>query len=187
MEQAIQNQRITKEMTIGEIIRKYPSTVEILQSHGIHCVGCHVSYEETIEGSFKAYNFSDEQIDSVIEKLNKSIEDWPEQTVELFLTKKAAEKIKELTEKQNKPGYGIRIKVAQGGCAGFQYGFAFENSTRDNDQVVEQHDVKLYLDQESFDFIKGAKIDFVESIQGAGFKVTNPNVTSTCGCGQSFG
>jgi len=186
MEQAI-HQRITKDMTIGEIIKKYPSTVEVLQSYGIHCVGCHVSYEESLEGSFKTYNFSDDEIESAIEKLNKSIEDWPEQAVELFLTKKAAEKILELTEKQNKPGYGIRIKVVQGGCSGFQYGFAFENTTRDNDQVVEQHDVKLYLDQESFEFMKGAKIDFVESLQGAGFKVSNPNVTSSCGCGQSFG
>ena len=178
MEQAIQS-RITKDMTIGEIIKKYPSTVEVLQSYGIHCVGCHVSYEESLEGSFKTYNFSAEDIETAIEKLNKSIEDWPEQATELFLTKKAADKIRELATKQNKPSHGIRIKVVQGGCAGFQYGFAFENTTRDNDQIVEQHGVKLYLDSESLGFMKGAKIDFVESLQGAGFKVSNPNVSSS--------
>ena len=59
-------QKVTRDMTIGEVVKKYPSTVEILQSHGVQCVGCHVSYEETIEGGFKGHGMSDEQIEEVL-------------------------------------------------------------------------------------------------------------------------
>ncbi|MBI2546172.1 iron-sulfur cluster assembly accessory protein [Candidatus Woesearchaeota archaeon] len=184
MEQA--TLKVTKEMTVGEVIRKYPSTMEVLQGYGVPTIGCHIPYDETIEGSLKAQDFSEANIQEALDKMNQSVAEWPETVEGIFLTKKAADKIVELASKQSKPGYGIRIKVVPGGCAGFKYGFAFENQTRGPDEIVEQHGVKLYLDTESFSFMKGAKIDFVESIQGAGFKVSNPNTTGSCGCGQSF-
>lgn len=178
--------KINKDMTIGDVIKKYPAAMEILQGYGVPTIGCHVPYEDTVESGLKVHGLREEDIGAALDKLNQAVADWPESVDGIFLTKKAAQKIDELAAKQNKPGYGIRIKVVPGGCAGFKYGFAFENQTRGPDEIVEQHGVKLYLDAESFGFMKGAKIDFVESIQGAGFKVSNPNTTGSCGCGQSF-
>ena len=81
--------------------------------------------------------------------------------------------------------FKITITKKAGGCAGFQYGMDFEEKPDKTDKVVEQHDVKLFIDKDSMDFLKGVKIDFVDSLQGSGFKIDNPNVTKTCNCGNS--
>src|ERR1700678_2697821 len=80
---------------------------------------------------------------------------------------------------------GLRVGVRGGGCSGFQYHLAFDEQ-RDGDIVFESHDLKLLVDEESLPFVSGSVIDYEESLQGAGFKVSNPNVVAACGCGSSF-
>jgi iron-sulfur cluster assembly protein len=80
---------------------------------------------------------------------------------------------------------GLRVGVRGGGCSGFQYQLAFDEQ-RDNDVVFESHGLKLLVDSESLQFVSGSTIDYEESLQGAGFKVDNPNVVAACGCGSSF-
>ena len=80
---------------------------------------------------------------------------------------------------------GLRVGVRGGGCSGFQYQLAFDEQ-RDNDVVFESHGLKLLVDEESLQFVRGSTIDYEESLQGAGFKVNNPNVVAACGCGSSF-
>jgi len=102
------------------------------------------------------------------------------------LTDIAATKVKELMNGQaDSPEAGLRVAVRGGGCSGFQYALAFDEQ-RDGDQIFEHSDIRLLVDEESLPFVDGSQVDYVESLQGAGFSVNNPNVVASCGCGQSF-
>jgi iron-sulfur cluster assembly protein len=103
------------------------------------------------------------------------------------ITDKGAEKVHEfLASQQADAGVaGLRVGVRGGGCSGFQYQLAFDEQ-RESDVVFESHGLKLLVDGESLQFVRGSTIDYEESLQGAGFKVNNPNVVAACGCGSSF-
>jgi iron-sulfur cluster assembly accessory protein len=111
----------------------------------------------------------------------------PEETQELVkLTARAAEKVKAIrVEEKIDDSYGLRLKVQGGGCSGFAYDLYFDQ-LQDVDQSFESRGVRLLCDQMSLMYLVGTEIDYVESVQGSGFKFSNPNVKSTCGCGQSF-
>jgi iron-sulfur cluster assembly protein len=103
------------------------------------------------------------------------------------ITDKGAEKVHEFLSAQDADVSlaGLRVGVRGGGCSGFQYQLAFD-AQRDSDVVFESHGLKLLVDRESLQFVSGSTIDYEESLQGAGFKVNNPNVVAACGCGSSF-
>ena len=103
------------------------------------------------------------------------------------ITDKGAEKVHEFLAAQQADVSlaGLRVGVRGGGCSGFQYQLAFDEQ-RDGDVVFESHGLKLLVDRESLQFVRGSTIDYEESLQGAGFKVNNPNVVAACGCGSSF-
>ena len=104
----------------------------------------------------------------------------------LALTENAADKVREIREAETiEPHYSLRVKVMGGGCSGFQYDLYFDEHA-EGDYVFESNGVKLISDQMSFMYLMGTQIDYVEGLQGAGFKFHNPNVKSTCGCGSSF-
>lgn len=105
----------------------------------------------------------------------------------ITITDKGAEKVREFLEAQQ-AGVdlaGLRVGVRGGGCSGFQYQLAFDEQRAD-DVVFESHGLKLLVDSASLPFVRGSVIDYQESLQGAGFKVENPNVVAACGCGSSF-
>lgn len=110
-----------------------------------------------------------------------------ETTQELVkLTPRAAEKVKAIRDEEKiEPSYGLRLKVQGGGCSGFAYDLFFDQA-QDADQSFESQGIRLVCDQMSLMYLVGTEIDYVESVQGSGFKFTNPNVKSTCGCGSSF-
>jgi iron-sulfur cluster assembly accessory protein len=104
----------------------------------------------------------------------------------LGLTAKAAEKVKEIRVAEGiEDTMGLRLRVVGGGCSGFSYDLYFD-SVADADRTLESHGVKLVVDQMSLMYLVGTEVDYVEGLQGAGFKFNNPNVKSTCGCGSSF-
>ena len=105
----------------------------------------------------------------------------------ITISDKGAEKVREfLAAQEADVGMaGLRVGVRGGGCSGFQYQLAFDEQ-RENDVVFESHGLKLLVDTESLPFVRGSVIDYEESLQGAGFKVENPNVVAACGCGSSF-
>jgi iron-sulfur cluster assembly protein len=105
----------------------------------------------------------------------------------ISITDKGAEKVREFLDAQETDVSlaGLRVGVRGGGCSGFQYQLAFDEQ-RDSDLVFESHGLKLLVDSESLQFVSGSTIDYEESLQGAGFKVENPNVVAACGCGSSF-
>jgi len=112
-----------------------------------------------------------------------------QQTKEIIvtLTDKAASRVKQMLEKENKKDYGLRIGITMGGCSGYMYDISFEKSPKGNDTVIEDKGVKIFMNQESIVFMKGSTVDYKDALQGAGFKIDNPNVKRTCGCGHSVG
>jgi iron-sulfur cluster assembly protein len=105
----------------------------------------------------------------------------------ITLTDKGAEKVREFLSTQNAVAEtaGLRVGVRGGGCSGFQYALAFDEQ-RDGDCVFEDKGIRLLVDTPSLPYVEGSTIDFVDGLQGAGFKVENPNVVAACGCGSSF-
>ena len=105
----------------------------------------------------------------------------------ITFTDRGAEKVKEFLAAQGADvsTSGLRVGVRGGGCSGFQYALAFDTQRAD-DEVFEDHGLRLLVDRPSLPYVKGAIVDYVESLQGAGFKVDNPNVIAACGCGSSF-
>lgn len=113
----------------------------------------------------------------------------PQETVKktpVTLTPKAIAKVKEIMSQQNPVPAGLRVGVVGGGCSGFSYSMSFENSPGMMDKVFDMEGLKVYVDATSVMYLNGCTVDYLETLEGAGFKFDNPNVKSTCGCGSSF-
>ncbi|MDO9476634.1 MAG: iron-sulfur cluster insertion protein ErpA [Pseudohongiella sp.] len=104
----------------------------------------------------------------------------------ISLTDNAADKVKMLIDEEGTPDLKLRVFVTGGGCSGFQYGFSFESSVSDEDTVVQNKGATLLVDPLSYQYLVGAKVDYVENLEGARFVVKNPMASTTCGCGSSF-
>jgi len=107
--------------------------------------------------------------------------------VPVNFTDNAASKVKSLLAEENNPELKLRVYITGGGCSGFQYGFTFDPTVNEDDTTVEKEGVMLLIDSMSFQYLAGAKIDYLEDLSGARFVIENPNATTTCGCGSSFG
>jgi len=133
----------------------------------------------------------------------------PLNTQSLVFTQSAAQKVYALIQEEGNPKLMLRVFITGGGCSGFQYGFSFDEAMNDDDMVIEKTveddddeggsgdgsgsmtmassgTVKLLIDAMSFQYLKGAEIDYREDINGAQFVIRNPNAKTTCGCGSSF-
>ncbi len=104
----------------------------------------------------------------------------------ITLTPNATAKVKEIMAQQNPVPAGLRVGVVGGGCSGFSYSMQFENSAGMMDKVFNFDGLKVFVDATSVMYLNGCVVDYVETLEGAGFKFENPNVKSTCGCGSSF-
>lgn len=103
----------------------------------------------------------------------------------ITLTENATKRIKTLLADQGAQGKALRLYVDAGGCSGMEYGMAFDDRKTD-DAIVQQDGVEVVVDPMSMNFLKGSEIDYVDSLQGSGFQIKNPNAHSSCGCGKSF-
>jgi iron-sulfur cluster insertion protein len=104
----------------------------------------------------------------------------------IYITEKAAEKIKEISDSEGIGYYSVRVKVQGGGCAGFTYDLFFDDKIVDMDEVAELDGVKVIIDPLSFQYMDEVTMDYIEGTISAGFKFLNPNVKGTCGCGNSY-
>ncbi len=104
----------------------------------------------------------------------------------LSMTEYAAQKIKETLTKEGMVEGGLRVSIVGGGCSGFSYSLNLDASVREDDVVVEQHGVKLFVDPISQQYVHGTILDYQDGLSGAGFRFVNPNAVRTCGCGTSF-
>jgi iron-sulfur cluster assembly protein len=103
------------------------------------------------------------------------------------VTEPAIRRIHELLEKEGKlETHGLRMKVIGGGCSGLRYELAFDDQVGERDTEIDSDGVRLIVDEKSALYLTGTVLDFVDTLQESGFKMNNPNATSTCGCGESF-
>ena len=103
------------------------------------------------------------------------------------VTEPAAERIRDLLEREGKlETHRLRMKVVGGGCSGLRYELAFDDHFGDNDADIESHGVRLVVDEKSALYLAGTTLNFVDTLQESGFKIENPNASTTCGCGESF-
>lgn len=181
-------QNIHKQMTIGEIFTTFPSKsqklAQAMTNAGLHCTSCSASSYETLEAGVLGHGYSEKQLTKLINELN-AILDEKEDLTTISLTKKAAEKFKEFATEEGEPNVCLRFGDSAGGCSGFQYILDFCQGPTEDDAVFESYGVKICVHKGALSRLLGATIDFVDGLQGAGFKVSNPNVRSSCGCGTS--
>lgn len=104
----------------------------------------------------------------------------------LQVTSSAVAKVRNLVEEEGNPDLKLRVFVTGGGCSGFQYGFTFDEVAAEDDTVIEKDGVRVLVDALSIQYLQGSQVDYEEGLQGSRFTVTNPNATTTCGCGASF-
>jgi iron-sulfur cluster assembly protein len=107
---------------------------------------------------------------------------------EITISGKAIKEIHKIMEENNfTPDVGLRVGVKGGGCSGLTYSMGFDPESRDGDTIIEQNDIKLYVDGKSLFYLMGTELDFSNGLNGKGFVFNNPNAKKTCGCGESFG
>jgi len=104
----------------------------------------------------------------------------------IIFTSNAAGKVSEMLVEEGDATLKLRVYVTGGGCSGFQYSFAFDDQVAEDDLALEKEGVTLLVDAMSYQYLVGATIDYQEGLEGSRFVITNPNATSTCGCGSSF-
>jgi len=104
----------------------------------------------------------------------------------MSLTDGAVRKLRALRADEGNDNLKLRVYITGGGCAGFSYGFKFDEAVNEGDTSVQRDDVTMVVDELSIQYLAGATVDYVEGLQGARFVITNPNASSTCGCGSSF-
>ena len=102
------------------------------------------------------------------------------------LTEGAIEKLRQLIDAEGDESLALRLAVRPGGCSGFSYEMFFDNEFDGTDTVEEFDGVKVVVDNESLEMVRGATLDYKDALTGAGFAINNPNVTRSCGCGNSF-
>jgi len=195
MEQTIEvKQLVTKDMVIGDVLKKYPDVAVIMLEHGLHCVGCHANVFDTIEAGCRVHGLDDEVIETLVSDINKFIaedqtkaKEEPTGPAKLFISEAAASKVKQLLAKDKLDGHGLRVAVSPGGCSGFVYQMNFEKAPEKSDVVLDDKGVKIFIDVDSLNMLRGAEIDYVDQLNESGFKINNPNAKQNCGCGKSFG
>ena len=107
---------------------------------------------------------------------------------DITVSSKAIKEIRKIMEENNfTPEVGLRIGVKGGGCSGLTYSMGFDPESREGDTIMEQDDIKLYIDGKSLFYLMGTELDFTDGLNGKGFIFNNPNAVKTCGCGESFG
>lgn len=104
----------------------------------------------------------------------------------ITLTEKAVSAVGRFIASSDMPSAGLRIEVSDGGCSGLQYGLKLEAVPNEADTVIEYGDVKVFVDAESLPKLEGMSVDFLDSLEGSGFKFSNPNAVKSCACGSSF-
>ena len=104
----------------------------------------------------------------------------------ITLTDTAATKVKDLIEAEGEPNLALRVAVRPGGCSGFSYEMFFDTDVAADDNLVDNHGVRVVVDSSSAELLQGATLDYKDGLQGAGFAIDNPNAQRSCGCGKSF-
>lgn len=180
--------QITKEMTIEEILTAFPQRSQRLAQEmmnaGLNCVGCGAAVWETLEAGMLSHGFGEADLEKLIGRLNTVLAEKIDVST-ITLTSRAAEKYREILEEEGKEGWGLRFGDRAGGCSGFEYVLDYSEKATSDDEIFISEGVEIHVQKQAAERLKGAVIDFVDGLNGSGFKIMNPNVKGSCGCGKS--
>lgn len=180
--------KITRQMTIEEILGMFPYKAQRLSQEitnaGLHCVGCHAAVWETLEAGMMTHGKTDEQIDELARRLNALLEEEVDLS-SIRITPRGASKFLEILSDEGKQGWGMRFSEEMAGCNGFEYVLDFSEKADADDQIFESHGIEIHVKKAMVPRLLGSEVDYVEGLRGSGFKISNPNVRSSCGCGTS--
>lgn len=179
---------ITRHMTIEEILGLFPYKAQRLSQEitqaGLQCIGCHAAVWETLEAGMYSHGKSEEEINRLVDRLNALLQE-PNDLSNIRLTARAASKFLDILVEEKKVGWGMRFSEEMAGCNGFEYVLDFSEAAQPDDVIFASHGVEVHIKQSMLPRLLGSEIDYVEGLRGAGFKISNPNVRSSCGCGSS--
>lgn len=179
---------ITKDMTIESIFSTFPGKsqklAQAIQAAGLNCVGCQAATWETLEAGMLGHGFSDSEVEGLLLKLN-SILSEKEDLTSISMTERAVKKFQEILKDDGREKTALRFGIRAGGCSGFEYTLDYSDEASADDVVFTSFDQDIHVHKSSVDKLLGSSIDYVEGLHGAGFKISNPNAKSSCGCGKS--
>jgi iron-sulfur cluster assembly accessory protein len=184
---------IHPQMTIEEILSLFPFKAQKLSQEitnaGLHCVGCHAATWETLEGGMLGHGKTSDEITRLVTRLNSLLKEKEEEVNldTIQMTPKAASKFLEYLREEGKEGWGLRFGDRMAGCSGFEYILDYSEKATPEDEIFQSHGLEIHVDKASAKRLRGSIIDYVDGIRGAGFKISNPNAKSACGCGTSHG
>ena len=195
VEKAMETQSIHKDMRIAAILaanpNRTPMLARIMTDFGIHCVGCGAAGHETLEQGVLGHGYSKKELDHLIGQLNDALADdtpvlTPVSEFGLTLSQAASTKVKALMTQHGIADGILRVEVQEGGCSGYKYELRIVDEAVATDWQSQQDGINIAVDQTGLEKINGMEIDYVDSLNDAGFKFNNPNATQGCGCGKSF-
>lgn len=157
---------------------------QALTKRGLGCVGCHAASWETIEAGMLSHGKTASEITELLAELNAIAQEEIDTTT-ITLTPFAAQKVRQFAISDGKEGWGLRFEDRAGGCGGFEYILDFQENPLEGEMTFESEGIRLFVKQTSLTRLIGSHIDFQDSMQGAGFKISNPNAKSACSCGTS--
>lgn len=187
----VREKMITKEMTIEEILNQSPARgarlAQFLTELGLSCSSCESATWETLEAGMASHGFGEDEIDTVVEQLNELISAPLPPKDQITLTKQAASKVRELQKADKKEGWYLRLEERPGGCSGYSYHLDFaKEANPEKDQLFLSEGIEIAIPLSMVDHFLGTEIDYIDGLRGAGFKISNPNARSACGCGSSY-
>ena len=179
---------ITKDMTIESIFSTFPGKsqklAQAIQAAGLNCVGCQAATWETLEAGMLGHGFADSDVDSLLAKLNSILAEQ-EDLSSISMTERAVKKFQEILEDDGREKTGLRFGIRAGGCSGFEYTLDYSDEASSDDVVFTSFGQEIHVHNSMVEKLMGSNIDYVEGLHGAGFKISNPNAKSSCGCGKS--
>ena len=184
----METMQITRQMTIEEILGGFPQKSQKLAQEmiqmGLHCVGCNAATWETLEAGMLGHGFSEQDLEALLQRLNEILleESDPHS---ISLTKRAADKYQQILQEEGKEGWGLRFGDKAGGCSGFEYILDYSESPKEDDEVFLSHGVQIHVNKQMAGRLLGSEIDYLDGLNGSGFKISNPNARGSCGCGKS--
>jgi len=183
-------EKITPDMTIGEIFSKFPQKsqrlAQAMTNAGLHCSSCSAATWETLEAGMIGHGMTQAAIHKLVDQLNTILEEEIDLDT-ITLTPRAAKKFKEFATEEGNENFALRFGDTTGGCGGFQYILDFSEKAESDDAIYHSEGIEIHIKKGMLGRLLGSVIDYVDGLQGAGFKISNPNVRSSCGCGSSQG
>lgn len=175
-------------MTIEEIFSSFPHKSQKLAQEitntGLNCVGCQAATWETLEAGMLGHGYAENEINGLVDRLNSILDEQIDLNT-ISMTARAAEKYRQILKEEGKEGWGLRFGDKAAGCSGFEYVLDYSDKAKTDDKIFLSHGVEIHVHSPMVDRLLGSEIDFVDGLNGSGFKITNPNVKGSCGCGKS--